>query len=87
MASRELSAQAAREARESLLDTIAALVFVCLPLSVQAITLPALSQASKQWAEEQRAKKRALEEAKNVEIGWEPLFDSFWVPLWAAQQR
>ena len=38
------AAREASEARESLLDTIAALVFAYLPLSVQAITLPALSK-------------------------------------------
>ena len=45
------AAMEASEARESLLDTISALVFASLPLSVQAITLPALNKAWKQWAQ------------------------------------
>ena len=75
------------EARESLLHTIAELVFLYLPLSAQAITLPALSKGWQQWAREREAKERALQQAERVSIGLWPSFLSFWVPLWAAQQR
>jgi hypothetical protein len=81
--------QAAREAtqaRESLLDTIAALVFAYLPLSVQAITLPALSKAWKRWAQDERAKERALEQAEHAHV-FGRVIPMFHVPLWAAQQR
>jgi hypothetical protein len=82
-------AREASAARESLLGTIAALVFAYLPLSVQAIT--ALSKAWKQWAEEQRAKERALETAESFdqEASGFIAADSkiFYVPLWAAQQQ
>ena len=65
------------------LDTIAQLVFPLLPLSVQALTLPALSKAWEEWAEEQRAKERALQEAEPVDS----TLSVFNVPLWAAQAR
>jgi hypothetical protein len=72
------------------LHTIAQLVFPHLPLSVQAITLPALSKAWKAWTDGQDAKERTLQEADRefvfVDGVWidVPLF---FVPLWAAQQR
>jgi hypothetical protein len=92
----EVSSEAEREAsdrRAGLLHAVATLVFAYLPLSVQAITLLALSKAWKQWADEQGAKERALEEvAKNDELevwihgrGWSPI--GVCVPLWAAQQQ
>ena len=85
----EQAAREASEARESLLDTIAALVFACLPLSVQAITLPALSKAWKQWV--QGAKERALQAAKNDEFklstGFSHASTLTYVPLWAAQSQ
>lgn len=64
----------------SMLATISDLVFRHLPLSVQAITLPALSKASRQWAEEQRVQERALEEAESVDDSWGTIV---YVPLWA----
>ena len=51
-----LAARGASDRHAGLLDTLAALVFDFLPLNVQAIALPALSKAWKQWAEEQRAR-------------------------------
>ena len=60
------SEQAAREADEQRareLHIVTALVLAALPLSIQAITVPVLGKAWKQWAEEQRAKERALEGA------------------------
>ena len=83
------AARRASEARDSLIDTIAALVFVYLPLTVQAITLPALSKAWKQWAIEQRAKERALEAARAPGQHDRTIFDReiFYVPLWAAQRQ
>ena len=50
----------ASQARESLLHTVAALVFAYLPLSIQAISVPALNKAWKHWAEDGRVKRRAL---------------------------
>ena len=79
--------------REDLLDTLAALVFAYLSLSVQAITLPALSKAWKQWAQEKRAKERTLEQAEQAEgltrVEYDEGYDTlvFYVPLWAAQQQ
>ena len=70
----------------NMLATIYDLVFAHLPLSVQAITLPALNKALREWAEEQRAKERALEEAPVVKIK-KLSIAIFDVPLWAAQQR
>jgi hypothetical protein len=85
------AAAEANEARSSLLDTIAALVFAYLPLSVQAITLPALSKAWKGWAQEdQRANERTLAKAERLRYLNEDGSDStsvFYVPLWAAQQQ
>ena len=73
----------------SQLHTLACLVLAYLPLSVQAITVRALSKAWKQWAE--RAKERALEEAKSVErkfwTGSSSTSFLIYVPLWAAQQQ
>jgi hypothetical protein len=84
---------AALEARESQLHTfLIELVFAFLPLSIQAITLPALSKAWKQWAEEHRAKERALEQAKGVDL-YDPDADTdtdieiFDVPLRLAQRQ
>ena len=85
----------AGEARHSLLHTIVELVFVCLPLSVQAITLPALSKAWQKWAQDQRAKERALEQAKDdMWCDDDPQEDDgvmhvvmFDVPLWLAQRQ
>ena len=83
--------EATNDRRAGLLHTVAALVFACLPLSIQAITVPALSKAWKQRAEEQRAKERALEEAKRDEYkiwtGWSTASILTYVPLWAAQQK
>ena len=81
---RRQAAREASEARESLLDTIAALVFAYLPLSAQAITLPALSKAWKQGAQE-----RTLEEANSDEYKVQMTAVSttsilIHVPLWAA---
>jgi hypothetical protein len=84
--------------REKQLHTIAGFVLPHLPLSVQAITLPALSKAWKQWAEEQRAKERALVEAKSGQdslrvsvmfqlTGMYPFSINPYAPLWAAQQQ
>ena len=74
--------------RESLLHTVAELVFRCLPLSIQAIAVPALSKGWQQWEQEEPARERTLQEAERV---WFPgLRDSvvvFPVPLWAAQQK
>ena len=83
------AAREASEARESLLHTIAALVFACLPLSVQAITLPALSKAWKQWAQDERAKELALEQAERVMFGGPErmALRIFYVPPWLAQQK
>ena len=84
------SSQGGTEAhsRDSLLHIIAALVFACLPLSVQAITLPVLSKAWKQRAqEEQRAKERTLEQAERLDCCGLGTYFSFYVPLWAAQQQ
>jgi hypothetical protein len=67
----DVSSEAEREAsdrRAGLLHAVAALVFAYLPLSVQAITLPALSKAWKQWAQDERAKERALEQGKSVAL-------------------
>ena len=47
--------------RASMIDTIAELDFVLLPLSVQALTRPALSKAWAKWAEEHDVRRRALE--------------------------
>jgi hypothetical protein len=82
---RRQAAAEASEARTSLLSTIAELVFLCLPLSVQAITLPALSKFWQQWAREQQAKERALRQAESFHVvdDWVSIF---FVPLWAAQQ-
>ena len=92
VSTRGKASREANDRRASLLHTVAALVFAYLPLSVQAITLPALSKAWKQWArEEQRAKERALEEVESEERP-----DKIWTgshytslliyaPLWAAQ--
>ena len=68
---------------------VTAVVFACLPLSVQAITLPALSKAWKQWAQEElRAEERTLEQVERVWHGWGGrYFNSLYVPLWAAQQH
>ena len=66
---RNTRGRAAREpsaTRESLLETVAALVFLYLPLSIQVITLPALSKAWKQWAHDQSAKERTLEQAERA---------------------
>ena len=49
--------------REELIRGLALQIFPLLPLSIQAITVPVLGKAWKQWAEEQRAKERALEGA------------------------
>ena len=57
---------------------------------MQAITLPALSKAWKEWAEDQGAKKRALEQVKSEEYKiWtgSSYVDIFHVPLWVAQRR
>ena len=70
--------------------TVASLVFLCLPLHIQAIALPALSKAWKQWAQEGRAKERALEQAERLEYySQENRIDIaiFDVPLWAVQQQ
>ena len=93
----EVSSEAEREAsdrRAGLLHAVACLVFAYLPLSVQAITLPALSKAWKQWAQDQGAKERALEEvAKNDELEIpHPVRYNAWtriavnVPSWAVKQ-
>jgi hypothetical protein len=83
-----LAAPEASGRRAGLLHTVAALVFAYLPLSVQAITLPALSKAWKRWAEEQRAKERALEAAERF---WRFITNdaikAFYVPLWAARHH
>ena len=87
---RRQAAQEASATRDSLLEILAGLVFLCLPLSVQAITLPALSKAWKQWAREQELKERALEQAeRQAERArfYKLSFAMFRVPLWAAQQR
>jgi hypothetical protein len=55
ISTRASSLAAASDRRAGLLHAISALVFAYLPLSVQAITLPALSKAWKRWAQEQRA--------------------------------
>jgi hypothetical protein len=68
MRTRRQAAREAGQAREGLLDTVAALVFAYLPLSVQALALPALSKAWKQWAQENRAQERALEEAATSDV-------------------
>ena len=83
------AAQEASTARDSLLHTVAALVFAYLPLSVQAITLPALSKAWKEWAEEQRAKARALEQAEyfDYNVRGRKIIKLFYVPLWVVQQH
>ena len=62
------------------------LVFAYLPLSIQAITVPAVGKGWKQRAEEQRAKERTLEQAERFDTDL-ILKISFYVPLWAAQQR
>ena len=80
-------AAAEEEEEERDLHTLAQLIFPHLPLSVQAITLPALSKAWKQWAQEQRAKERTLEGAETVGfLGLGDVF-MFFVPLWAAQRQ
>ena len=82
--------QAAREAgqaREGLLDTIAALVFAVLPLSIQAITLPALSKSWKKWAIDERVKERALEQASERVRICDQRVTLFQVPLWAAKRQ
>ena len=73
MPMRRTRGQAAEQAcdegdqQTGLLHTVALLVFAYLPLSIQAIAVPALSKAWKRWAqEEQRAKERALEAAERV---------------------
>ena len=84
----EAAAAAAENERRSLLHTLASLIFAYLPLSIQAITLPALSKAWKQWAQDERAKERALEQAERVECcALYACFDLtvFCVPLWAAK--
>ena len=48
------------------LTTLSPCVFPLLPLSIQAILVPALSKAWKQWAQDQGAKEHALEAAKSV---------------------
>ena len=71
----------------SLLNTVADLVFRYLPLGVQAIALPALSKAWKQWAPDERAKERALQQRVRYEITPRTIeLLGFDVPLWAAQQ-
>jgi hypothetical protein len=70
--------------RDGELDTVADLVFPHLPPGVQAITLPALSKAWKQWAEDHGAKERALQEVKSWRLQFIP---NMYVPLWAAQQQ
>ena len=93
MATHSRNQSAAREdseQRASLLPTVCDLVFVCLPLSVQAITVPALSKAWKRWAEEQRAKERLLEQAERVAYTPHQGYDTYrkiHVPLWAALQH
>ena len=81
-------AQAAAERRAGQMHTVAELVFRSLPLSIQAIAVPALSKGWKQWAREQHAKERALEQAERVWFWglheWVTMFD---VPLWAAQHQ
>ena len=69
----------------SMMDTVVDLMFSCLPLSVQARTAPLLSKQWKEWAEEQRLKERALEQAKR-EAG-EDFMLMLDVPLWVAQQQ
>jgi hypothetical protein len=97
MPTRRTRGQAAEQARDEgdrtgLLHTVALLVFPLLPLSIQAIAVPALSKAWKQWSqEEQRAKERALEAAKRVQyktkfLQWSS-YVNVEVPLWAAQQH
>ena len=84
------AAREATQARDSLLDIIEALVFAFLPLSVQAITLPALSKAWKQWAQDQRAKERVLEQAecaKYITQYGSAYLAIIYVPLWLAQQQ
>jgi hypothetical protein len=87
VSTRGLAAREASDRRSGLMNAVASLVFAYLPLSVQAITLPALSKAWKQWAEEQGAKERALEEAKIAAIDWKADYAVFYVPAWAAQQH
>jgi hypothetical protein len=102
MPTRRTRGQAAKQARDDegddddrqtgLLHTMALLVFPLLPLSIQAIAVPALSKAWKQWAqEEQRAKERALEAAERVKYktaawAWSSYVDVD-VPLWVVQQH
>jgi hypothetical protein len=91
VSTRALAAREAGDRRAGLLHAVASLVFAYMPLSVQAITLPALSKVWKQWAGESRAKERTLEEAKSdvLEIwapgGWFRMTSC--VPFWAAQQQ
>jgi hypothetical protein len=104
MPTRRTRGHAAKQARDDegddddrqtgLLHTVALLVFAYLPLSIQAIAVPALSKAWKQWAqEEQRAKQRALEAAERVKYKtnrqkWaSSSYVDVDVPLWAAQQH
>ena len=84
-------AASSEEEEERDLHTVAGLVFLRLPLSVQAITLPALSKWQ-QWARDQHAKERTLQEAERewpVRLSFTILkkIAMFHVPLWAAQQR
>ena len=81
--------QACDEANEPL-NGVAAMVFTHLPLSSQAITLPALSKAWREWKVIHRIKERAMKEAKCDARQIEAIFGSFlyfYVPLWAAQQQ
>ena len=92
MASSGESADEARHRRESQMSTLPDLVFPFLPLSVQAITLPALSKAWKKWAIKERAKERALEQAERQRMETYSNFANtnlifFYVPLWAAQRH
>ena len=49
--------------------------------------MPALSKAWKEWAQEQRAEERTLEEAGCVDFGYRSCVLLFYVPAWAAQHH
>ena len=84
---RARAAQEASEAHDSELNTVSELLLPYLPLSVQAITLPALNKAWKQFAIDARAKERALEQAVLAYRGEHHVVKLFEVPAWAAQQQ